>query len=496
MRHSWDITVIGRLLLVLAVVVLLGITPRSHALTNLFWQVNQALEKGLPGEAARLMEEIARQFPWRNDLWQRIGNYAWQAGDYPSTILYMQKAAQYQALSSESKYHLAVAFLSQGALDEAEELLIDIRKNDPNRDVYINLFQIHRVQKDYAAVLDDIRMLSVLEPENANLYYLSGLLQMALQPDQALSLLDKASSLDDNFEPTVSAVADSLLLVQLSDDPVQGMLTGGQILAALEEWELASEAFRQATLVEPDHASAWAFLGESRQHANGSGSFYANLYPLATITREMPESLSKNDDGYSDLQKALELDPQFATTHIFLSLYWARQHRYDLALTFIDKAIIFQPEEATLYSQRGSIQGMLGDLSGALESYQHAVKLSEHPQASHLLISFCVAYDYQVREAALPAVRTLLQAEPQDVVALDLAGQVFYLLDNPAAKIYLEKALAQDAGYAPAHLHLGLYYLELGELTMAKEEFSLARSLSPDSSTGDQAQRLLDTYLP
>jgi tetratricopeptide (TPR) repeat protein len=114
----------------------------------------------------------------------------------------------------------------------------------------------------------------------------------------------------------------------------------------------------------------------------------------------------------------------------------------------------------------------------------------EDPQPSHLLIAFCVAYEYQVKEVALPAVRELLTKDANDPVALDLAGQVFYLLDNPAAQIYLEKALEQDPQYAPAHLHLGLYYLQQGNHALAKNEFILVKSLVADHPIADQAQRL------
>lgn len=497
MRQSWDISVIGRLILVLVGIILLGITPRSHALMRLFQQVNQAFQNESPGEAARLTAKIAQQTPWRDDLWERAGGFAWQAGDYQSTITYLEQAASSADISDGSKFHLVDAYLSQGDMSKAETLLQDIRHEKPSHQVYVRLFQVHRLQKNYAAALEDIQALSELEPENANLPYLAGLLQMVLQPDEALTLLDKASSLNTHFEPTVLAVEDSLLLVKLTDEPVQGLMTGGQILAALEEWELAREAFHRVTLLDPDHAPAWAFLGEARQHENGNASFYAHLYALEVAERQPSASQIEEGDGYSDLQKALALDPKLATGHVFLSLYWARQHRYDLALDSVEDAIRLQPDASELYSQQGSIQAMLGDLSQALESYQRAVKLSDDdPQTSQLLISFCVAYEYQVKEVALPAVRELLQGDANDPAALDLAGQVFYLLDNPAAQIYLERALEQDPNYAPAHLHLGLYYLQQGNLALAKNEFALAQSLAAGSSIGDQAQRLLETYFP
>jgi tetratricopeptide (TPR) repeat protein len=497
MQQRWNSSLFGRLLLVLGVIILLGITPRPHAQSLQFHQVYQDLEKGLFDKAALLTAEIARQIPWRSDLWQRAGDYAWQAGDLQAIIRYLEQAALYGNISPDRQLRLVDAYLFTGEVNKAEHRLQNILEGKPTVDILIRLFQVHRLQKDYPATLADIQAIYELEPKNANLAYMAGLLQMVLNPDQALSFLEEASNLNDAFTPTISAIENSLLLAHISSDPVQALMTHGQILAALQEWELAGEAFHQATLIEPNNAAAWAFLGEARQHANGTGSFYMHLYPLQYSPMETSPAKTANEDGYAELQKALALAPRLVTGHVFLSLYWSRQQRYDLALDSIETAISLQPKESTLYSQKGSIQAMLGDLSGALESYQSAVKFSENdPQTRQLLISFCIAYEYQVKEVALPAVRKLLQSEALDPVALDLAGQVFYLLNNPAAQIYLEKALAQDANYAPAHLHLGLFYLQQGNRIQARDELLLAKSLAESSPTGDQAQRLLETYFP
>ncbi len=488
---------VGKLILVLAIILLLGITPRPHALSLQFQQANQARERQLPGKAAQLIADIARQIPWRNDLWELAGNDAWRAGDLQATITYLEQARQLNKISPASQLNLVDAYLLSGETSKADNLLGHIYQGSPGGDILIRRFQAHRMQKDYAGALADILALSKLEPKNPNLAYMSGLLEMVLHPNQALALLEQAANLNESFEPTISAIENSLLLAHRTNDPLQALMTHGQILAALQEWELAGEAFHQATLIKPDDAVAWAFRGEARQHPNGAGSFYINLYPLQHSPPELSNVQTTEDDGYADLQKALALDPKLVTGHVFLSLYWSRQQKYDLALGSIENGITLQPEEASLYSQKGSIQAMLGNLSGALESYQRAVKVSKNDtQTKQLLISFCIAYEYQVKEVALPAVRTLLQGDKPDAATMDLAGQVFYMLENPAAKIYLEKAIALNANYAPAHLHLGSFYLRQGDLPRAKEELLLAQSLAAGSSIGDQAQRLLNTYFP
>jgi len=494
MQQKWDFTVIGRLCLVFFAVILLNIAPEQHSITRKFQGVKEALGSDSPAEAARLTAEIARQLPWRSDLWERAGNYAWQGKDYQSAADYLEQAAFAQNLSSEGRLHLAEAYIYKNQPAKAAAVLLEIKNSKLRRQVNVLLFQAHRMQRDYPAALSDMLALCELAPQNAYHFYVSGLLQMVTQPDRALESLQKASSLDSNFTPTVTAIMDTLLLVQRQGDLVQLLMAYGRILAALQEWELAGEAFHQVTLIEPDQAEAWAFLGEARQHNNGPASIYTSLYPI-DIT---PAVSSLSDEaGLAELQKALSLDPNLTAGHVFLSLYWQRQQRFDLALTSIENAIRLSPYDAALYSQKGSIQAMLGDLSGALASYQHAVDVSENnADFLKLLITFCITYEYQLEEAALPAARMLLQKDLKDPVSLDLAGQILTLQKDPAAKKYLERALGQNANYAPAHLHLGLLYLQQGELALAKEKFTLAKSLSPDTTIGAQAQRLLDMYFP
>jgi Tfp pilus assembly protein PilF len=76
-------------------------------------------------------------------------------------------------------------------------------------------------------------------------------------------------------------------------------------------------------------------------------------------------------------------------------------------------------------------------------------------------------------------------------------GQVLIKLgDLASAERFLARALLADAGYAPAHLHLGLAYLLQGEGQSAQEQLLLAQSLDPGSATARQAQRLLEGGSP
>jgi Tfp pilus assembly protein PilF len=60
----------------------------------------------------------------------------------------------------------------------------------------------------------------------------------------------------------------------------------------------------------------------------------------------------------------------------------------------------------------------------------------------------------------------------------------------------LQRALAQDAQYAPAHLHLGIVFQQQNQVERALEEWNLARRLAPETAAGEQAARLLQRFSP
>jgi tetratricopeptide (TPR) repeat protein len=188
MQRNWDISVIVRLLLILVGVIVLGVTP-EHTTYVFIQQVNQAVQHESPAEAARLTAEIAQQIPWRDDLWGRAGVFAWQAGDYPSTIEYLEQAALSTPLSSENKLHLADAYLSQGEVNKAENLLLEVRHDKPTHQVYVLFSRFidgKKIMQQPWMILSTGRT----RTENANLLYVSGFCKWHYDPIRRF-LLDK-----------------------------------------------------------------------------------------------------------------------------------------------------------------------------------------------------------------------------------------------------------------------------------------------------------------
>jgi tetratricopeptide (TPR) repeat protein len=84
--------------------------------------------------------------------------------------------------------------------------------------------------------------------------------------------------------------------------------------------------------------------------------------------------------------------------------------------------------------------------------------------------------------------------EPDDE-NLDVMGQALLLSgDRQAALPFFQRAIEQSPDYAPALLHMGIAYLDLGQNDLAYPLLEKARSLDPGSATSEQAASLLEYF--
>ncbi len=92
-----------------------------------------------------------------------------------------------------------------------------------------------------------------------------------LEPEQALTNLMLASSLDPGFDPAVQTLRSALNLSATQPDASQQMVTIGRSLGLVQEWDLALAAFEKAISLDEENAEAWAWLGEAKQQIGQSG---------------------------------------------------------------------------------------------------------------------------------------------------------------------------------------------------------------------------------
>ena len=88
---------------------------------------------------------------------------------------------------------------------------------------------------------------------------------------------------------------------------------------------------------------------------------------------------SQWDLAITDLNKAIELDPQLAEAHNNRGWVYGSQGQWDLAIIDLNKAIELDPELAEAYFNRGSTYYYKGQEDLALADFNKVIELSSNP---------------------------------------------------------------------------------------------------------------------
>jgi tetratricopeptide (TPR) repeat protein len=459
---------------------LLGVFPGPHTVYRSLRFAARALQFGSPLSAYQYLLKVVEFYPWRLDLLEASGQYAIQGGDFQNGVEILQRVAQSKQLSPDSQLSLGDAALVQEDPARAIQIWHTALHagGDPGQ-IYPRLVQANRNLMNLDAAIENLEKLTTLRPGDADVVYQLGLLYVAKNPEIAVHYLEEAIQVDPNLRSQIQPLRRRLRTALLADNEAYALLAAGRELASLEQWDLATYAFSQAVLAQPDYAEAWAFLGEAKQHV----------------------SFSKESETVpsQDLQKALSLDPDSIAANTLMAIYYQRQDRYDLALVYLHASAAQDPDNPALQIEIGNTLAQIGEIDSAKKYYQQAVDMAPNdPDYWRALANFSVNYELEVREIGLPAARRAIILDPSNPSSLDVMGRVFTILDDPlSAQRFLDRALRLDPGYAPARLHLGILYLSEGNSADALKHISLAQSLSaPGTPISQQAGRLLDRYIP
>lgn len=455
--------------LILISVLMLILAPRP--LTGLM-ELSSAVRFDKAGEhlaAALAYKSAAERLPWQPSLWEKAGTSALLGGNLPDAITLLTKAAARNAISKNGWVSLGLADQETGDLPSAMKAW---RNALPMAEAYRYLAQGQRISGDFPAALDSWHASLLQDPQEAAAHYQVGLLEMALAPSKALPDLMRAIQLDPKLDATIQNLRGALNAALLSDDRSYQFVISGRALGASGNWDLATEAFRNAIALRADYAEAWAWLGEAKQQ--------------------------QGQDGSAEIERALAINPDSAMLQSLYGLYLQRQKQPEKALAAFQKAAALQPEEPGWQMALGGAYEQTGNLIAALEHYQRAVALAPgEATAWRALAEFSLRNSVDLAGTGLPAARRLVELVNNDWQADDIAGQI--LMENAdiiGAEALLKKAVELDPTQAAPALHLGLLYLQTGNRASAYSYLSQAKVFDPDGPYGWQAKRLLEQYFP
>lgn len=475
-----------RILLAFLLTLVLNITPAPHRFNQALSLAQRASAQGSFSDAVGYLSQAAEVAPWRGDLWEKAAHCALLSGDIQNALSFLEKSRTggfypRRGLSPQGWLELGEAYLRAGDYGAAQKAWKEASAfPEVAAHALLRRAQLSLALGDFLSAKADAQAALQLQPKEAQVHYLLGLLLAPEDPEAALYHLDQAAILDVALAEQARAMSSKIFASRSIEAPGYILVEVGRVLASFEEWELAMQAFYRGTQMQPDYAEAWAFLGEAMQHI------------------QPPEGAAELPTAYEALQTALQLNPKSVSAWTFLSLYWSRHNAYSKAVEALQSAIGLEENNPWLYVELGNLRAAYGELNLAYAAFRRAVSLSESDAAIwKYLVEFSLNYDYLIPEVALPGARHALTLRPHDPLYLDLLAQVFIKLEDfSSAYYFLMEALRLDEDLAEAHLHLAMVYLARGENRRAYQELMQVIALDEGGESGQHAARLLSTYFP
>ena len=425
-------------------------------------------------QASQAIIQAIQYSPWREDLWELAGILSLESRNYQTAHTYLQHVYESGQLSAAGLTALGdAAQLADDPLSAIQHWEEALEAGETPDELHSRLAATYQELGDYDnAILHQSELVNN-NPTDALSNYTLGLMLAASQPESALAYLTLAAELDPKLSENTSAVSQKIRSARIRDDQAYLLVSSGQALASIAEWDMAVIALSRATDLNPEYADAWAYLGEALQQTGQGGS--------------------------EQLERALSIDPNSLAANTLTGLYWQREERYDLALIYLHTAAQLDDRNSALQAEIGNTLGLLGNLTAAESHYQRAVEFSpSNPVYWQSLANFHIKYETKLYEEGLPAARQAVILDQTDPTSLDLVAQIYLLMDSPhIARRFIHRALENDPEFLPAILHLGLIHIMEGDSLQAYQQFSFVKSQAPeDSLISEQARRLLETHFP
>jgi tetratricopeptide (TPR) repeat protein len=442
-------------------VIFTGYVALNHAETE-FTAKNYA-------SAAESYKQAAQLLPWRDNLWEKTGIAFASNNEFSQAIFYLKKSP---ALSAEGWMWLGLSYQQLGDYPSAIHTFQQAVQISDKASFYKSLALLYRHEKDWRAERDALENQLLRDSNDAYARYRLGLLLTVLAPEQALTNLMLASSLDPEFDPAVQTLRAALNLSSTQPDASKQMVTIGRALGLVQEWDLSLAAFEKAITLDKKNAEAWAWLGEAKQQIGQSGSV--------------------------ELDQAVALDHTSVVVRALRGLYWNRQGRYPQMLAEYLLAGEYEPTNPAWQAEIGNAYIKRGDLVSALAAYQRATELAPNESTYwRLLAVFCAENVVHLDEVGLPAAQKAVDLAPDDPAALDALGWVYLSSGRYAnAEQTLLDTIKRFPDHLPVHIHLALTYLAQGNRSAAFDKLIYVQSKDPTGANGEMAKQLLKQYFP
>jgi len=195
------------------------------------------------------------------------------------------------------------------------------------------------------------------------------------------------------------------------------------------------------------------------------------------------------DDAIAEYQTAMALDPSDALAHVKLAEVFFQRGHVDEAIAQYQKAIEMNPLSTWAYNGLGLVLVQKGQVDDAIKQYQKALEIDPGFALAHNNLGVALFQNGQVADAithyqkALEIDPTVPQAHTNLGLALAQTGVAFLQQgDVDKAITQFHEALKNDPAIVQAHSDLGIAFAQKGQADEALAQFQEALRLRPDDT--------------
>lgn len=183
------------------------------------------------------------------------------------------------------------------------------------------------------------------------------------------------------------------------------------------------------------------------------------------------------------IEKAIEINPEFAEAYNFKGNLLFNKQKYELALKNYTLATEFQKNYADAYYNRGNTYRAMMKLNEAIEDYNRAIGIDSSLTEPYINKGLALQIQGNYHEALSQFYKALSLDSNRAEIYLNLGIIKGQLRDFDASLQYLQKAIKIDIHYGKAYYNLGITYYYMGSIDEACKNWKISRDegyISPD----------------
>ncbi len=478
-----------------------------------------SLRRGNPGAAADYAQRAVKAAPQDSKLWFLLGYTSRLAGRYQASVDAYQHGLQMTPGNADGMSGLAQTYARMGRTDEAQKLLLQVIRANPNRtndlliagELYmhtgntqeaINLLQRAESQKPEAHVelMLAIAYMKLKEPQRAK-----QMLDLAKKHAPNNVEIFQAAANYYREEHDYKAAIQTLKSAPHMTPPVLADL--GYTYELDGDKQQAADAYTRAAKGAPKEISyqlsasqAQLRLGnldEARAYLNRAAAINPNYYRLHAIRALLAKTENKPGLAIAEYNAALKALPagevpegQLYPIQLRLNLAElyrdagddsAAHQQVQIAEDEISKINVEGPAKAEFLRVRASLKSADNDLKGAEADLLEARKLD--PSNLNITLQYAnLLWKEGRKDDSRKVYEEVLKGDPNNRYALEAMGYLYRDEGDPKmAEQYFNKlAAAYPDDYIP-YLALGDLFTQIKQFDRADQNYQKAYKLAPEN---------------